>query len=104
MDEYDDDKDESFDFKDTKLYRILTDYPDEKRHPLIVGSNNWENLITPALKEWTELIQFMPMPVAGNLLRCVIEAVYVMGYNKGKSPKDNILSKFVVSEEKAEER
>ena len=61
---------------------LMQSYPDEKRHPLVAGSDDWDKTITPTLVAWGK--------VADNLrtdyvsMRCIIEAVYCMGYERGQ--------------------
>ena len=79
--------------------------PDAERLPLIVASEDWHQ-ITPALETWaTALETTVSLGHTGRVcdlirvLRVIIEAVYVMGYERGQREARNPLPVFVVAEE-----
>ena len=76
---------------------LLTKFPDNKRHPLIAGSKDWDTEISPALYEFGELWG-KPDPVSWLLMmRVAIETIYMMGYERGKAEKPML--EFLVGEE-----
>ena len=86
---------------------LLRKWPDEKRHPLVADSADWDE-ITPAIVSLGNLqgtaIQAnnMSLLVASmEVDRCIYEAVYCMGYERGK--KSRPMPAFVVAEEENED-
>ena len=79
--------------------------PDAERLPLIVANEDWDN-ITPALEDWATTLEAFVMSRQASrvcdlmrVLRVIIEAVYVMGYERGQREARNPLPVFVVAEE-----
>ena len=79
-------------------------FPDEKRHPIVSESEDWDELIIPALVSWSEALQqvskgarpdtiYMLIP----MLRVLTEIIYMLGYERGKHEQqkgDDDLSAF----------
>ena len=77
--------------------RLLAEYTDDVRHPLIVDCEDWDMKIRPALEELSSLF---PLPtIAGwlSMMRVAIEVIYVMGYERGK--REALMPTFVVAED-----
>lgn len=79
-------------------------FPDERRHPVIAESKDWEEHIIPALVAWCGALQQVSEGARPDtihmlipMLRILTEAIYVLGYNRGKheqQSKDDDLSIF----------
>ena len=65
--------------------KLFDEYPDEVRLPMIVESDDWDERITPALVEVGTLLDSKALNMLGflRILRVIIEAVYIMGYERG---------------------
>ena len=71
------------------MIELLSMFKDSERHPIVVESKDWE-LIPQALADFALVV----LPVIGPgkmslgdamvILRTATEAVYTMGYNRGK--------------------
>jgi len=93
------------DFK-TTFQEFMERWPDAQRHRLVAGSADWEK-ITPILVSLGNAQDFALgtdnyplMMVLAKMDRCIYEAVYCMGYERGKNEKP--MPVFVVAEEKGE--
>ena len=78
------------------LLKLTEQFPDEKRDPVILDSQDWDMTISPAMTAGvTVLLQttmgekpdtaWMLVPV----LRIVTEAIYILGYERGKREQQN---------------
>ena len=79
------------------LHRLGEMFPDEKRHPIVQESKDWEEHIVPASVEWCETLQqvlesgrpdtvWMLIP----MFRVLSEIIYVLGYERGKREQDDL--------------
>lgn len=78
------------------LRRLGKMFPDKVRHPLVSESEDWDNIIVPALIAWvTSLLQVSEGPRPDTvymlvpLLRVLSEAIYMLGYERGKHEQQN---------------
>ena len=71
----------------SKVIQLLEVYSDDVRHPLIVENPDWDDKIIPALVELGQTTDagLIDGEQFANLIRCMIEIAYVMGYQKGNS-------------------
>ena len=82
------------------IYKLVTLYDDAQRHALAAESADWDTTITPGLRQFGDLMEANFVRDPGSMmqvLRVIIEAVYVMGYERGKAAHD--MPQFVVSTE-----
>lgn len=87
----------------SKVFReFFEKYPDEIRHPLVVESKDWE-VITPVLvalgesQEYAIVVGNIALLNAlGGITRCIMEAIYTMGYERGKIEEP--VQSFIVAE------
>jgi len=78
---------------------FVADWPDERRHRLVADSRDWDS-ITPVLVAWGNLVQLSPpgaQEAAHRLGRVLFEAIYCMGYERGKNTKP--MPEFLVAAE-----
>ena len=79
----------------------LLKYSAQKGSALTADNDDWDNKIIPSLDGFDELRasgRATPEGLA-NALRCIIEAVYKLGYERGQREARNPLPVFVVAEE-----
>jgi hypothetical protein len=69
------------------MHNLFVVANDAERIPLIAENPDWENIITPALIEMGTLIESGALDLntvqGANVLRVIVEMVYVMGHREG---------------------
>ena len=90
--------------KELEVYKgFMDEWPDGKRHRLVADCEDWDK-ITPALVSWGNMLGAAIGTQNANMIlglqplnRCLIEAVYCMGYERGK--RERAMPEFIVVEE-----
>ena len=79
------------------MRRLGKMFPDEKRHPLVSESKDWDEDIIPALTAWVTgllMVSEGPRPDTAYMLvpmlRVLAEAIYMLGYERGKREQQNV--------------
>jgi len=73
--------------EESKTLEILYQYRDDVRYPLVVDSTDWDGKIRPALDEILQIIPHGDPSGTWNFLVTFMEAIYCMGYERGKREK-----------------
>jgi len=75
----------------TRFEQLLETYPDDIRHPLTRDSDDWDNVILPVLSEYLIMQPFLMIygfESNADTLSCLCQAIYTMGYNRGKNESE----------------
>ena len=84
----DNDNNNNEDDLENLLYvKLLRKYDDNIRQPLIKESYDWDDTIIPVLREYLTiqpLLFLAGMEANVTTLKALVEAIYVMGYIRGK--------------------
>jgi len=84
----DNDNNNNEDDLENLLYvKLLRKYDDNIRQPLIKESYDWDDTIIPVLREYLTMQPFLflaGMEANVTTLKALVEAIYVMGYIRGK--------------------
>ena len=69
---------------ESKVIELLNHYKDDVRYPLVVDCADWDDKIRPALDEVLQVIPHGDPSGTWNFLVTFMEAIYCMGYERGK--------------------
>ena len=87
------------------LLNLTKMFPNEKRDPVILDSKDWDESIIPALTGWVAGLlrvsegakpdtAYMLVP----MLRILSEAIYMLGYERGKHEQQDVSDDLSVFE------